>query len=128
MNSISGIPTAITRFNAGYGTKIVVIRIGGFVIANGTFVVDQLNQYDGTNISETVPQGYRPSTAYTDGSISAEGAWIPFACSQSSELGQGFWNLFPDGRMKFSNARGFTGARRFSYNAIYFTDDEWPTS
>lgn len=121
---LPGIPVkGYTVLNAGSDTTLTLHRVGNLVIASGTFVSAGTGQYDDITINNRIPLGYRPSSTINEGS----GVWIPFVCTRSDDLGQGAWRILPDGSMRFSNARGFSGAKRFAYNAVYFTDDEWPS-
>lgn len=123
-NSLLGMPVAAYREqSAGADTELYLVRVGGTVIASGTFVSAGIGQYDDVAIGNIIPVGWRPSTRFRGD----DGVWIPFVCTQSAELGQGAWRILPNGTMKFSNAKGFSASRRFAYNAVYITDDNWPS-
>lgn len=122
---LGGIMAEMTVSDVGYGTTFRLVRLGNVVFAAGTFVETSMGQHDQTSVGGTVPAGFRPSKEF----VGSEGCtYVPFATSQTEAATTGGWTIYPDGTVKFSNAKAFSGAARFFYNGSYITDDPWPSS
>ena len=111
-------PVVSTTYTMPFGISCTFRRIGNIVIVSNNSMTGSAFPQNGAHAnSEIIPLGFRP--AYT--------VQLTVA-SDDVRIGNGGWEIQPDGSMMTTGAFDRADGFRISVNGIWLTNDAWPSS